>query len=221
MYHNYGNLKVHFDRLLTTPAVPSNAVDPIRSLYHAAFNRKISLFDVYRTHLNMNHNPVKNIVTLLGQDGNPVYTGVMMDYNGLVYINSFTEDILKPMDRDIAKNYVYQIVKDMDVIVGQDPLYKDLKFAKKNPYSMVLRVIPIYVAFHHIGCCAPYILDYGIFEELLTDKKIAKSDNGIELMLDSMVHGKYSDEPWTIYNAVSCNNTINLFEGISKDIELD
>ena len=58
MYHNYGNLKVHFDRLLTTPAVPSNAVDPIRSLYHAAFNRKISLFDVYRTHLNMNHNPV-------------------------------------------------------------------------------------------------------------------------------------------------------------------
>lgn len=221
MYHNYGNLKVHFDRLIMAPPVASHVTDPIRSLYHEAFNRKITLFDVYRTHLKMKHNPVNNIIALVGDDDHkPITTGVMADYDGLVYIEAFSEDILKPMDKDAARKYIRQIVKDMDVIVSQDPLFNNLEFAKNNPYAMYLRVIPLYVAFHHIGTVMPNALDWGIFEEIIVDKQMAVKGTHEDNILRSMIAGKYSDEPWSIFSAVSCSNSIKLFEEAKQDITL-
>lgn len=218
MYHKYGNLKVHFDKLLTQPPAPVHTMDPIRGLYHIAFNRKITLFDVYRTHLNTNFNPVNNIITLVGDDKHkPLATGVMADYNGLVYINAFSEEILRPMDQETARKYIRQIYKDMDVIVSQDPLYNDIKFARKNPYSMYLRVIPLYVAFHHVGSIMPNALDWGIFEEIIREKMIAVSDEDIDMILKSMSTGKYSDDPWNVFSAVSCSNSIELFKSARSD----
>lgn len=218
MYHKYGNLKVHFDRLLTQPPASNHTMDPIRGLYHIAFNRKITLFDVYRTHLNTNFNPVNNIITLIGDDKHkPLATGVMADYNGLVYINAFSEDILRPMDQETAKKYIRQIYKDMDVIVSQDPLYNDIKFARKNPYSMYLRVIPLYVAFHHVGTIIPNALDWGIFEEIIREKMIAIADEDVDMILKSMSTGKYSDDPWNVFSAVSCSNSIELFKSARTD----
>ena len=218
MYHKYGNLKVHFDKLLTQPPAPNHTIDPIRGLYHIAFNRKITLFDVYRTHLNTNFNPVNNIITLVGDDKHkPLATGVMADYNGLVYINAFSEEILRPMDQETARKYIRQIYKDMDIIVSQDPLYNDIKFARKNPYSMYLRVIPLYVAFHHVGSIMPNALDWGIFEEIIREKMIAVTDEDIDMILKSMSTGKYSDDPWNVFSAVSCSNSIELFKSARTD----
>ena len=218
MYHKYGNLKVHFDKLITEPPAPGHVVDPIRGLYHEAFNRKIALFDVYRTHLNTNFNPVNNIITLIGDDGHkPLKTGVMADYKGLVYIDTFTEDIFKISDIESATKYIRQIYKDMDVIVSQDPLYNDLSFARNNPYSMYLRVIPLYVAFHHIGSTIPNALDWGIFEQIIKDKLIATEDTDVNTILESMSAGRYSDEPWKVFSAVSCSSSIELFKTAKKD----
>ena len=222
MYHKYGNLKVHFDKLITQPPVPNHTIDPIRGLYHEAFNRKISLFDVYRTHLNTNFNPVNNIISLVGDDNHkPLATGIMADHNGLVYIDAFSEDILRPMGVEEARKYIFQIYHDMDVIVSQDPLYNDLEFAKKNPYSMYLRVIPLYIAFHHVGTTMPVALDWGIFEEIIRIKRMTVSEEDTDMILKSLSTGKYSDEPWRVFSAVSCSNSIELFKSTKEDIELD
>ena len=214
-YPCYGALKTHFDKLVNINFLENPfATDLLKRLYLEAFGIKTGMYDVYRTNIYNCNNPIKSIVTFIGDTESEKIPpeGVVMDYHGLVYVNVLNKSILNN-----GIEYINKIYKSIDDVVKLDILYRDIDFAKNNPYCMLLRLIPFYKTFHHIKISKPDMMDKDIFKALLLDEKIVNNDDDAELLLKSISTGRYTDEPWRIYNTMTCNNSIRVFDALENE----
>jgi len=211
----YGALKHHFNKLLMGGYQSNNGLEPIRDVYEKAFDIKINLFDVYQTQIRDSHNPVGAICTLLGpepesEDEKDIPTGILWEEqtNGLISVNTFSDEILKGINEDTARWYISRVYKSMLDVVQYDQFYKSDMIARNNPYMTFVKCVPLYFTFHHVAECIPRMYNRDIFRDLI--EKYTYAGDTTELILSSLENSSYTEDVTQIYSIVSAKGKADL-----------
>lgn len=208
MTTDYAIIKEHFDRLFIGGYPYSNGLEPIRDVYEQMFDRKINLYDVYKTDFTkFRNNPTDSITTLVGPEPNESENfpdGFIPCRNSITFVNVLPESIFKGIDQDQASWYINSIYNCIDAIVSKDSFY-GYRSARNNPHTAFLRLIPIYLTYHHVLDCASYLIDDEIFQDII-DRDVTN-----ENLLEQLKNSKYSTIEEEIYSMLTDKNKIQLF----------
>lgn len=218
-YPCYVNTKLHYDKIIDhiirDVDKESHSSDLIKKLYLEAFDINTDHFNIFRSAVNNTNNPICSMITFVDDgysENNIPPEGTTMDYVGLLYADVIPKKFI--INDNYKEEYIRKVFNTIIEIVKLDILYKDDCFAQKNPYSLLLRLLPFYKTYHHIKTSRISILDTDLFNAILCENNIVCNEDDASLILRSLdTSGWYTDEPWRIYNIMTCNNSIKVLRG--------
>lgn len=209
----YTMLKGHFDKIWTEAKL-GNGLEDLRDTYMKAFDKFLGNYDICTTTLKSANNPIQNLCTIIGpKEEVPFPEGIIPSYKTLTYSHFFDKDYFMGLNEDNMQDYFNMVSAAIYYIIYHDATRPfDVK-ERMDPYKQVLRMLPIYLAYHHMLYVNP-----DLPKETLTNivkYEIAFYFTGLDedecnKVAHNIIDNKYVSTFERMYKLFTCENEISL-----------